>query len=193
MGEPRYMTLAEAQAIECNRCGDCCDSRRVGFTFSGQIAWTWGKRVDGMDGLIIPLREALPLMLEDDHSLRPAAPVGAFRCAAFVATGDGVTSLGGDCARHGDPALPSICSGYPVFGAYAGTIARTVQRDGEFAIPVPGAAGSRCSWADVVIVADVYDAFVNRDGWYVPVENKDDSFGWLGGDAGHLVAVDYGD
>lgn len=29
-------------------------------------------------------------------------------------------------------------------------------------------------------------------GYVVPAENKDDSFGWLGGDAGRLVAVDYG-
>ena len=32
----KYMTLSEARSIECNGCGDCCDSRRTdGY-------WTWG-------------------------------------------------------------------------------------------------------------------------------------------------------
>ncbi len=39
---------------------------------------------------------------------------------------------------------------------------------------------------------DLYQEFVNRDGYVLPVENKEDSFGWLGGDGGRLVAVDYG-
>lgn len=44
----------------------------------------------------------------------------------------------------------------------------------------------------VVDVAKVYDAFIDRGDWVIPAENKDDSFGWLGGEDGRLVAVDYG-
>ena len=39
---------------------------------------------------------------------------------------------------------------------------------------------------------DIYESFVNRDGYMLPVENKEDSFGWLGENPGRLVAIDYG-
>lgn len=39
---------------------------------------------------------------------------------------------------------------------------------------------------------ELYESFVNRVDYTLPVENKEDSFGWLGGDGGRLVAVDYG-
>ncbi|MDO9444355.1 MAG: hypothetical protein Q7K37_03495, partial [Dehalococcoidia bacterium] len=51
----RYVTLEAARALECNGCGDCCDSRRTdGF-------WAWGTlppdqyREQCGEPLIIPL------------------------------------------------------------------------------------------------------------------------------------------
>lgn len=56
---------------------------------------------------------------------------------------------------------------------------------GGFLVVMP-----RCE--PVVDVAKVYESFVERGSHRIPAENKDDSFGWLGGDVGHLVVVDYG-
>ena len=39
---------------------------------------------------------------------------------------------------------------------------------------------------------ELFNTFVNRSDYVLPVENKDDSFGWLGGEGGRLVAIDYG-
>ena len=52
----KYMTLSEARSIECNGCGDCCDSRRTdGY-------WTWGSlptdqyaSINNGEPLIIPI------------------------------------------------------------------------------------------------------------------------------------------
>ena len=51
----RYLTLAAARALECNGCGDCCDSRRT-------PDWAWGAlpasqfaELNGGAPLIIPI------------------------------------------------------------------------------------------------------------------------------------------
>lgn len=39
---------------------------------------------------------------------------------------------------------------------------------------------------------EVYQRMTKHADYEVPAENKDDSFGWLGGEGGRLVAIDYG-
>lgn len=127
------LTLAEAQQIECNRCGDCCGSERVGRTTAGEYAWRWGRILGGEDGLIIPLEEA------------PEGRVHAFRCTAFQGTPEE-----GKCTAY--ERRPLRCSSFPVFGAHALDIAREVAANGEYRLPLSDTL-FRCAWADVVIVA----------------------------------------
>lgn len=126
------MTLAEAQAIECNGCGDCCDSKRAGRTEDGRYAWRWGRILGGEKNLIIPIEPAEP------------GRIGAFMCCAFMS--DGET---GRCMAY--ELRPERCRSFPVFGAHAVDIAAAVARDGEYRLPLTDTL-FRCAWAGVVIV-----------------------------------------
>lgn len=145
------MTLAEAQAIECNQCGDCCDTRRVARTVGDRHGWAWGAD-DGAiaGGLIIPLYEAHPGTYERAIWTRPGDRIGPFRCTAFVDEGDT-----GRCTAH-DGERPKLCGEFPVFGARGEWIAEQVARLGEYALPI-GPHLWRCAWANVVIVAQKAD------------------------------------
>lgn len=136
-----YMTLEDAQAIDCNRCGDCCDSRRA-RTLSA-TRWWWGKREIG-DDRIVELREALPGALEDALPVIRAPRIGEFRCPEFVA----VSVEEGTCVAH-DRERPQACGDFPVFGEYAESIREAVARDGVYRVSAP----TRCSWYAVRIVA----------------------------------------
>lgn len=127
----RRMTLAEAQQIECNGCGDCCDSRRVGFTEDGRYAWRWGRVLGGEDGLIVPI------------GTNERGKIGPFRCAAFM--GD---ESSGICTAY--ERRPLRCRSFPVFDAHAVDIAAAVARDGEYRLPLSDTL-YRCAWAGVVI------------------------------------------
>lgn len=143
------MTLAEAQALQCNQCGDCCDSRRA-RRFSNTL-WSWGHEAAGP--MIIPLRmthEGTGRMDEYEDDVPRSTPVAytaAFRCALLVPLPDGVAQ----CGAHGDPTLPPTCSAYPVFEGHATWIAEEVAKSGSFALHPP----ERCTWHGVVIVPDV--------------------------------------
>ncbi len=126
------MTLAEAQLVECNRCGDCCGSERVGLTVAGRYAWRWGRVLGGEDGLILPIEDA------------PAGRINAFRCSAFQGNADA-----GECTAY--ERRPLRCSSFPVFGAHAVDIAREVASNGEYRLPLTDTL-FRCAWAGVVIV-----------------------------------------
>jgi Fe-S-cluster containining protein len=144
---PVYVTLAHARAIECNGCGDCCDSRRTdGY-------WTWGALPRDQfaalnDGapLIIPLeridggwRDRAPTP-EDESELFPTP----FRCTAFRPQPDGR----GLCAHH-DRERPDRCGEYPVHVPYL---------EGELAefgeVPLGTSTFPRCSWYRMVVVRD---------------------------------------
>ena len=149
----RYLRLADARALECNGCGDCCDSRRSdGF-------WRWGhlpedgfaSQADGAP-LIIPIE-----FVDGEWRDRAHAPSDLyelsgtrFRCAAFVATpaSDLHPGGGGACSRH-DQWRPAPCHEFPVGSP---TLEDDVAALGELALET--SAFPSCTWYRVVVVRD---------------------------------------
>jgi len=143
----QYVTLDAARAMECNGCGDCCDSRRT----DGH--WTWGflptdQFADRCDGrpLIIPLERVddgwrdRAATEQDAHNLSATR----FRCSAFAVTGDGR----GSCTRH-DQWRPSVCGEYPAWGA---DLATELAEFGEVRLQTD--AFPRCTWYRMTVVRD---------------------------------------
>jgi Fe-S-cluster containining protein len=144
---PRYLTLASARALECNGCGDCCDSRRTdGY-------WTWGTLpahqyralLDGHP-LIIPL-----MRVEGGWVDRPHEPADTdelsrtnFRCEAFEPHEDGT----GGCGIH-HRGVPAICRAFPVGGEDVET---DLDACGEHWLAT--SAFPRCTWYRTVVVKD---------------------------------------
>ena len=108
----RYLTLEAARALDCNGCGDCCDSTRTdGF-------WTWGTLPRDQ---YRPLMDRMPLIIPvtrgdsgwHDRDWRPGddsdATATPFRCSAFRPQPDGR----GLCGIH-DRERPSKCGEFPV-------------------------------------------------------------------------------
>jgi Fe-S-cluster containining protein len=142
------MTLATARAIECNGCGDCCDSRRTdGY-------WTWGSlppdqfaSLNNGEPLIIPLERRdggewveRPRGELDGAELSPTR----FRCAAFQPQEDGR----GLCGHH-DRVRPERCGEFPVYEVH---LEPELQAQGEVALNT--SAFPRCSWYGVVVVPE---------------------------------------
>lgn len=143
------MTLAEAQALECNGCGDCCDSRRAGNR------WHWGRAEDdlfaSLNGglpLIIPLRQAHAGAWEQALPLPTTSNgrVEQFTCAALRPAGDTAS-----CALYGS-LRPAVCSSFPVFGGWGDSLDLEARTEG-YATPQTGWL-PRCTWFDVLIIAD---------------------------------------
>lgn len=147
MPDVRYVTLEYARALECNGCGDCCDSRRTdGY-------WTWGAlpadqyaSQAGGEPLIIPLE-----LTDDgwrDRAHRPEDEHGfagtRFRCAAFLPQADGR----GLCGRHGEWRPPK-CADFPVSVA---SIEVDLAETGEAQLSV--GAFPRCTWHGMTVVRD---------------------------------------
>jgi Fe-S-cluster containining protein len=145
--ESQFVTLEQARAMECNGCGDCCDSRRTnGY-------WTWGvlpeqqyRELTSGDALIIPLqlvgeqwveRDFQP---EDAHELTPTR----FRCAALEEQPDGRAL----CGRHLEE-RPPRCGEFPVWGP---DIEPDIAEHGELWLPTDSLV--RCTWYRVCVVAD---------------------------------------
>lgn len=146
----RYMTLAEAQAIECNGCGDCCDSRRVGFMPDGlRFRFEWGTSEDDGAGLVFPLRVMHPFGSEEAPHPGHGVRIAGYGCRALVPQPDGRAL----CSAH-DAERPALCGDFPVFGRFSDWIAEHVARDGEHAVLSPDSVLTRCAWHGVVVVAD---------------------------------------
>lgn len=144
---PRYLTLAAARAIECNGCGDCCDSRRSdGFWTWGNLPQTQHRELHAGASLIIPLERIdgswrdRAWTADDAKASQPTR----FRCAAFVPGSDS----GGSCALH-DATRPDRCGEFPVAGP---EIEPTLAAEGE--VWLQTASFPRCSWFRICIVAD---------------------------------------
>jgi hypothetical protein len=143
----RYVTLAQARALECNGCGDCCDSRRTdGF-------WAWGAlpedRFASIAGepLIIPIERVedggwRDRAWEPDDAL-PLRPT-RFRCSAFVPHEDGT----GGCGRHREP-RPSLCGEFPVEGP---EIEAGLAEAGEYELTSNSLP--RCTWYRMTVVLE---------------------------------------
>lgn len=144
--ERRYMTLEEARALECNGCGDCCDSRR------SDGHWAWGGVPEDLyasiagEALIIPLEQVgdswreRPHRPEDRMELLPTF----FHCTAFRPQEDGT----GLCGRH-DEARPDVCGQFPV---------HLPHLEGELAEAGEVSLGTeflpRCTWHNVLVVRE---------------------------------------
>ncbi|MEX2445808.1 MAG: hypothetical protein WD734_00590 [Dehalococcoidia bacterium] len=161
----RYLTLAGARALDCNGCGDCCDSSRTaGY-------WTWGALPAGQYGhlspgggpLIIPVERAEDAVWGDrawrasDDSEATATP---FRCSALREQPDGR----GLCGIH-DRERPPVCGEFPVHtrGLDEDVASRGVVHLETSAFP-------RCTWYRVDAVAaderavDPWRGSVDSDG-----------------------------
>lgn len=149
----RYLRLAEARALECNGCGDCCDSRRTDgyWTWAALPADGYASRCEGVP-LIIPLarvdggwadRAHQPSDLEEYSGTR-------FRCTAFVETPPSAEHPegGGACARH-DQWRPPQCGEFPVGGRQ---VEEDLERFGEVALET--GAFPRCTWFRMTVVRD---------------------------------------
>ena len=149
----RYMTLAAARALECNGCGDCCDSRRSdGF-------WTWGSLPEGQyaehcDGvpLIIPMERVDGLWSDRRYESSDAgeSTPTRFRCSAFRPDSDG----GGSCGRH-EAWRPARCGEFPTGGE-----AVEAELAARGYVLLQTAAFPRCTWYRVVVVAGAHPRLV---------------------------------
>jgi hypothetical protein len=144
---PRYVTLATARALECNGCGDCCDSRRTdGY-------WTWGalppdqyRPLFGGRPLIIPLALTEAGWIERAYQPSDAGELSPtrFRCEAFQPQPDGR----GLCGIH-TREVPPKCREFPVWGS---NVEADLAACGEHATAT--SAFPRCTWFAMTIVGD---------------------------------------
>ncbi|KKL53565.1 hypothetical protein LCGC14_2274160 [marine sediment metagenome] len=174
----RYLSLATAQALACNRCGDCCDSRRA----VPPGAFTWGstdpylyRDLNHGETLVWPLGAGLRPI---DPAAHVGPHVGPFYCAAFREE-DGL-----GCCRLYDGQRPPTCAGFPVF--YSDMAERTSEDE-----PFTAATGSlpRCTWFRVTVLPDgarLLDpvaSALDSDGTYVlpelPPSMLDDLAAWV--------------
>lgn len=161
------VTLDEARAMECNRCGDCCDgtSDYVNQDPSGAEVplFVWTRDADDEANafplpedryeerfgrpLIIPLVRGDGRLVEADDFERDqhGDPVRVFKCAELRRHEDGTTS----CGIYDDrPSVrPYYCGAFPVFGMEAD---QAIIHGGEY-IPHT-AALPRCTWYRLRIV-----------------------------------------
>lgn len=158
----RYMTLAEAQALDCNMCGQCCGSEEpdlVGFplhqyAFGAIPAHQW-RGMNGGKPLIIPLTPA-----GRPRAWRPADAESSghppFRCDALRRHPDGTTRCALWQARR-----PVTCNEFPVNAKRTSTD----LRDGAYVL-LSTTYQRLCTWVDVVLCPD--DAIIlqwrKRDG-----------------------------
>jgi hypothetical protein len=146
----RYMTLAEAQSLECNLCGQCCGSEEadlIGFplrqyTF-GPIPQHQWRSMNGGQPLIIPLTpsgRARPWRPADaEHPVHPA-----FRCEALSHHPDGTTRCGLWQSRRPPPcdAFPTKAKHYPSDLSKGAYVLMNTQYQ------------RLCTWVDVLICPD---------------------------------------
>ena len=142
---PTPMTLKEAQALECNGCGDCCDSRRLA---KQGIRFGWGSTA-GRDDLIISLREVHEGVFEDDVLHANAEDYSPFRCASLEPQSDGRAL----CDRH-DKERPLTCNDFPVFGSHAASLMVSVETSETGSAWTSASKIPRCTWFDVYIIPE---------------------------------------
>ena len=142
----RYVTLAQARALDCNGCGDCCDSSRTdGF-------WTWGAVPrDQYRALLEGSPLIIPVMRSDggwgDRDWRPGDDSDStptpFRCGAFRTQPDGR----GLCGIH-DRERPSKCGEFPVH-----MIGQDEDVEARGMMHLETSAFPRCTWYRMDAVA----------------------------------------
>lgn len=145
--ELQYMTLEAARALECNGCGDCCDSRR-----SPDGSWGWAGLPDDLyaglvgEALIIPLEQVGESWRERAHRPEDSLELipTQFHCTAFRPQDDGR----GLCGRHTE-ARPAVCGEFPVWGT---AIEHDLEVYGDTNLGTEFL--SRCTWYRVRVVRE---------------------------------------
>ena len=146
----RFMTLAEAQGLECNRCGQCCGSEEAdleGFALRqyafGAIPQHQWRALNGGAPLIIPLTSS-----GRPRHWRPAddagPPFAAFRCTALQHEASGATT----CALW-QAERPPECDAFPLDAAQSAEALR-----GGAYILLATTYQRLCTWVDVVLCPD---------------------------------------
>lgn len=104
----RFVSLAEATAMDCNRCGECCSSLRA----PGGGMWSWGGCPPGRHYGLITLLDERTLKPRawqkgDDHPLA----LNAYDCTALEILPDNTSN----CRIYGSSRQPGRCLEFPVF------------------------------------------------------------------------------
>ncbi len=171
------VTLKEARAMECNRCGDCCNGMREGVKkdeSTGLPLFVWGKQfpVDLYEKRY-GQRMLVPIVLGDGGPEFGAAfeldadgkPYTAFGCS-FLEKNPAGSSCETTCALYNgnprDPATvrPRACGEFPVYGQ---SVDHTII-DGHPFVPPVGAL-PRCTWYGIRIVGPWKEEPKWQDRW----------------------------
>lgn len=177
----RDVTLSEARAIECNRCGDCCNGLRPGVLKdegTGLPLFIWGTdypadRYAGRFGeaLLLPIvrgEEGAPARLGEDFERdSDGKPYTSFCCSQLIEYGGDIAPETG-CALYGrgtDPSdlstiRPRNCGEFPVFGL---AVDDTIIAGHPF-VPATGAL-PRCAWYGIRVVGPWKDTPGWRERW----------------------------
>lgn len=155
----RIVTVQEARALECNMCGDCCDSSRSGKTGT---QWAWGTVPKSKYAEYMP--DGTPLFMLLRHAKngrwveRPWEPEDArdgsnanYRCRAFVPDplDPAAPHPTGKCSLW-DPddttTRPPTCSQFPVYSTVLDGL-----RPGDVYL-LQTMVLTRCTWAFMMVV-----------------------------------------
>lgn len=166
------VTLQEARAMECNRCGDCCNGLSDYVKkdeASGLPLFVWGDKFPKDlyeerygQRLLMPVvsGDGGPV-LGDEFDTNNGKPHTSFVCSMFepAVEADGCAS----CKLHGNPdpndistIRPRNCGDFPVFGL---EVADSIIAGNPF-VPPTGAL-PRCTWHGIRVVGP----FVNNSYW----------------------------
>ncbi len=162
----RDVTLAEARAMECNRCGDCCDTTGEHVKTDPEVGlplfvWTIDGQTTAFDlpedryaerygrPLINPvIRGDGGLITGDEFEIdADGKPHRSFKCDALVRDSEDHATCGLYWNRAGDPERPYHCGSFPVHGLEADM---AIWKGGEY-IPHTSAL-PRCTWFALRIV-----------------------------------------
>jgi len=177
--ELRDVTLDEARAMECNRCGDCCSGMRPGVKKDGPTGlplFTWGTKFPEdryAERYGIPLlnpvveREGILMVGEDWERDADGKPYTCFSCA-FLREHAPSAVPETSCALYGldeDPEdlstwRPRNCGDFPVFGQ---DLDDAMVSGNTFIVPT--GALPRCTWYGLRVVGPWKDTPFWRDRW----------------------------
>lgn len=146
------VSLTEVRSMECNRCGDCCDSSRPDVKLdpdTGLPLWVWGSnlphdryRLRFGEEMVKPLIRGDSEMVEakDFEYDADNKPHRSFRCRFLLEEENGQTR----CAIYEQPEperRPLNCGSFPVFGL---ELDDAILDHGFFILPT--GALPRCTW-----------------------------------------------
>ncbi len=169
----RNVPLREARAMECNRCGDCCDTRHEGVdkdegTGLPLFCWEAGETASGPGSqtadphryddrmgtrLILPVIEVEGQLVIGEDFDRDADdnPYTSFSCAAYIEYPEGPEGPPGGCGIYGvdgkTERRPLNCGNFPVFGL---EVDDSIINNGSY-VP-PTGHQPRCTWYGIRLV-----------------------------------------